>query len=381
MNTQHSSTCSIIPPHILRRMADAADPEARDNARATLEEMNELARDRAMQSLIGDTAGRAPAATPDQPAKHRRVYDAKHLRSLPGTPVLEEGGARSKDAEVNEAYDGSGLTYDFLQRFYKRDSIDGKGLRLDSTVHYGVKFDNAMWDGTQMIYGDGDGTLFNRFTAAVDVIGHELTHGITQYSAALGYTAQSGALNEHISDAFGIMVKQFSLNQTARESDWLIGAGLLAKGVQGKAIRSMAAPGTAYNDPRLGRDPQPAHMRDYVRTNTDNGGVHINSGIPNRAFYLAATTVGGYAWTSVGSIWYRTLTTRVHPRTTFAQFAKGTTSVAGELYGIGSNIQTTVAAAWSQVGITVPRELTLYEWTPASTPPIPTLPLYRNLHH
>jgi Zn-dependent metalloprotease len=138
-----------------------------------------------------------------------------------------------------------------------------------------------------MVYGDGDGDLFKRFTIAIDVIGHELTHGVTQYSAGLVYQDQTGALNESISDVFGSLVKQYRLKQTADQADWLIGAGLLADGVNGKALRSMAAPGTAYDDPILGKDPQPAHMKDFVNTQSDHGGVHINSGIPNHAFFYS----------------------------------------------------------------------------------------------
>src|SRR4029079_944922 len=134
-----------------------------------------------------------------------------------------------------------------------------------------------------------------------------LTHGVTQDEAQLVYSNQSGALNESLSDVFGSLIKQFSLNQTADQADWLIGAGLLTKQVNGVALRSMKAPGTAYNDPVLGKDPQPAHMKDYVNTISDNGGVHINSGIPNHAFYLIATQIGGNAWEKAGQIWYLTL--------------------------------------------------------------------------
>jgi Zn-dependent metalloprotease len=135
---------------------------------------------------------------------------------------------------------------------FGRRSIDGKGMRLDSTVHYGTRFENAMWNGRQMVYGDGDGRIFNRFTASLDVIGHELTHGVTQFSTALGYSGQTGALNEHLSDAFGIMVKQYKHDLSASDSDWLIGAELFGPGVNSKGVRSMAAPGTAYDDPVLG---------------------------------------------------------------------------------------------------------------------------------
>src|SRR5262249_6826367 len=148
---------------------------------------------------------------------------------------------------------------------------------------------------------------FNRFTISVDIMGHELTHGVTAYTAGLIYQGQSGALNESISDVFGSMVKQFALSQTVATADWLIGAGIFTPKVNGVALRSMKEPGTAYNDPVLGKDPQPADMAHYVNTSSDNGGVHINSGIPNRAFYLTAVALGGNSWDRAGRIWYATL--------------------------------------------------------------------------
>jgi Zn-dependent metalloprotease len=310
------------------------------------------------------TAGRANAlmvpAAPAPPlrGKNRSVYDAGHSRRLPGKLVMAEHRAVSSDVEAIEAFAGSGATYDFFARVFLRNSIDGKGLPLISTIHYGTKFDNAMWNGRQMIYGDGDGTLFNRFTEALDVIGHELTHGVTQYTAALEYHDQSGALNEHISDAFGIMVKQYTLGITALQSDWLIGAGLLGTNVRGIAIRSMKAPGTAYDDPLLGKDPQPDHMRGYVTGSDDAGGVHINSGIPNRAFYLAAVALGGFTWVVLGRIWYRVLTAKLSPTAQFNDFALATVATAGELYGTGGQVQTTIADAWSAVGLPVPPRVT-----------------------
>ena len=138
-----------------------------------------------------------------------------------------------------------------------------------------------MWNGSQMLYGDGDNSIFIDFTKGNDVIGHELTHGVTQYEANLTYSQQLGALNESVSDVFGSLLEQYHLQQTAGDADWLIGQGLLTANVKGIALRSMKAPGTAYDDPVLGKDPQPAHMKDYVNTVSDNGGVHINSGIPN----------------------------------------------------------------------------------------------------
>jgi Zn-dependent metalloprotease len=255
---------------------------------------------------------------------------------------------------VNEAYDGLGATFDLFWESYQRNSIDDEGLPLNATVHFGQGYDNAFWDGQRMVFGDGDGDLFNRFTIAIDVIGHELTHGVTQDEAQLVYFSQPGALNESVSDVFGSLVKQRSLNQTVDQADWLIGAGLFTANVNGVALRSMKAPGTAYDDPVLGKDPQPAHMSEFVYTFQDNGGVHINSGIPNHAFYLAATNIGGFAWEKAGRIWYETLR---HPQLRsnwgFTRFARLTVTVAGQLFGESSADQQAVRNAWAGVGLIV----------------------------
>ena len=190
------------------------------------------------------------------------------------------------------------------------------------------------------------------------VIGHEFTHGITQVEAALEYRGQSGALNEHLSDAMGIMVKQWVLGQMASQSNWLIGEGLFGPGVRGKAVRSMKAPGTAYDDPIIGRDPQPAHMRNYVQTAEDNGGVHINSGILNHAFYLFATAVGGPVWPVAGRLWYEVQTEQLFPQAGFQDFAVATVKTAGVRYGIASPVQLALARAWSDVGLPVPPSMT-----------------------
>jgi Zn-dependent metalloprotease len=183
------------------------------------------------------------------------------------------------------------------------------------------------------------------------VIGHELTHGVTQYTANLDYQGQPGALNESVSDVFGSLIKQYAAGQTADQADWLIGAGLLAPGVHGVALRSMKEPGTAYDDPQLGKDPQPADMAHYVRTHQDNGGVHINSGIPNRAFYLAAAAIGGHAWEKAGQIWYDTLTGgSLSAEAQFADFAAATVAAATARYGEGDETRA-VQAAWQEVGV------------------------------
>jgi Zn-dependent metalloprotease len=340
----HPITC-ILPPHILRAIVDRGSPEQRAWA---LQALAASERIRGRRELLGEIA--SVTATPTT-GRQRSVYDAGHGSRLPGALVRSEGQRPVKDVAINEAYDGSGATWQLYHDAYGRNSIDDRGMPLVSTVHYRVGYDNAFWDGGQMVYGDGDGKLFERFTKCVDVIGHELTHGVIQYEASLAYSDQSGALNESFCDVFGSLVKQWSLGQTVQQADWLIGAGIFGPAVKGRALRSMAAPGTAYDDGILGQDPQPADMAHYVETTDDNGGVHINSGIPNRAFYLAAMALGGHAWERAGKIWYVTLRDRLRPESDFRAAATFTVAVATELFGTRSAPVSAVRAAWKKVGV------------------------------
>jgi Zn-dependent metalloprotease len=344
----------ILPPYILRQIEQRGTPTQQELARRTMEISADI-------RVIRRSMAQAPAAAPAQPegGKQRTVYSADGGSSLPGRRVRGEGEPPTTDIAANEAYDGSGSTYDLYQDVYGRNSLDDRGLPLISTVHYQKQYDNAFWDGKQMVYGDGDESLpeaerlFNRFTIAIDVIGHELTHGVTQFTANLSYSEQPGALNESFSDVFGSLVKQRGLNQTAADADWLIGQGLFTANVKGQALRSMKAPGTAYDDPVLGKDPQPAHMKDYVNTLDDDGGVHINSGIPNHAFYVAAVEIGGNAWEKAGRIWYVTLRDKLRAMSNFQEAANLTVQTAGDLYGAGSLEQQAIQKGWAEVGITV----------------------------
>jgi len=289
--------------------------------------------------------------------KRRTIFDAQHLEPDPpqGVLVRAEGAPPSRDASVNEAYDGLGDTYDFYKQVFQRNSIDGAGMRLEAFVHYGQSFNNAFWNGEVMVFGDGDQDLFGNFTKSLDVIGHELTHGVTENTAGLVYHKQPGALNESMSDVFGSLVKQWKNGQDAASADWLIGPEVFTPGLEGDALRSMKAPGTAYDNEILGKDPQPATMDHFQQLpdtrSGDNGGVHINSGIPNHAFYLTAVNIGGNAWDAPGHIWYETLTKNTGPNAKFRDFADATVDVAGRLYGTGSNEQVVVHEAWREVGI------------------------------
>jgi Zn-dependent metalloprotease len=344
----------ILPPYIVVAIAMRGTKAQRQRALRLLQVDHTMRFARAdYQRLQGASRQAAPAA-PVQ--KQRTIFDAGGTEALPGRVVRVEGQAPTGDKAVDEAYEGLGATFDFYLDVYQRQSIDNEGMHLDGIVHYGRQYDNAFWDGQEMVFGDGDGTIFNRFTSSLDVIGHELTHGVTGHEANLTYQGQPGALNESVSDVFGSLVKQYHLKQTAAKADWLIGAGLLiGKSRAGKpqALRSMKAPGTAYDDDLLGKDPQPAHMKDFVQTAEDNGGVHINSGIPNRAFYLAAAALGGHAWEKAGLVWYDTIRDPQLKRTaSFADFAGRTMINASNRFGSASPERKAVADAWKKVGVT-----------------------------
>jgi Zn-dependent metalloprotease len=342
---QTNQCCFIIPEYVNKRIAEKGTKKQKEQAWKNLILTEQLRGRRLVTGLMSSMFSVSNKLD-------RTIFDAKNSENLPGTLVQREGQKAKGGKPVTEAYDYSGSTYNFFKDIFDRNSIDTRGMKLDSTVHYGEDYNNAFWNGTQMVYGDGDGDIFERFTKSIDVIGHELTHGVTQYEAALEYEGQAGALNESFSDIFGSLVKQYSLKQEADKADWLIGDGLFTSKVKGVALRSMQEPGTAYNDPIIGKDPQPGHMKDYVDTTSDNGGVHINSGIPNRAFYLAATELGGYAWEKAGRVWYIALTERLRERSDFQKAANLTSEVAGTVYGKNSMEQKAVINAWKGVGLT-----------------------------
>ncbi len=338
--------CFIIPEYVNKNIVEKGSKKQKEHAWRNLILTEQLRGRRLVTGLMSSMFSVSSRLD-------RTIYDARNTENLPGNLVRREGGKAKGDKTISEAYDYSGSTYKFFKDIFKRNSIDTRGMRLDSTVHYGEDYNNAFWNGTQMVYGDGDGEIFQRFTKSIDVIGHELTHGVTQYEAALEYEGQAGALNESFSDVFGSLVKQYSLKQNVHKADWLIGNGLFGSKVKGIALRSMKKPGTAYNDSTIGKDPQPGHMKDYVNTTSDNGGVHINSGVPNRAFYLTAMELGGFAWEKAGRIWYITLKDRLTERSNFQKAADSTFEVGGSIYGKNSQEQRAVKKAWGTVGIKI----------------------------
>jgi Zn-dependent metalloprotease len=341
----------ILPPYILENLAKSPHEKVR---RLAIENLAASAEARAVRATLS-WAPALSAMTSPAGRKHRLVYDMQHRPpapfSLPGVLVRSEGERASRDPAVNEAYRFSGYTYDFYWRNYGRNSLDHRGMSLISSVHVGEDYSNAFWNGEQMAYGDGDGVVFRRFTKALEVVGHELTHGVVTHTSNLEYRDEPGALNEHFADVLGILVKQWHRQEPVDRATWLIGDEILIATPTRRALRDLAHPGTAYRqDPDLGSDPQPAHMKKKYRGSADYGGVHVNSGIPNRAFYLAAMALGGTAWTRAGRIWYQALL-QLTAQSDFRACARMTHQVAGGEFG--ATEQKAIAQAWKEVGIAV----------------------------
>lgn len=249
------------------------------------------------------------------------------------------------DPAAVDAHAYAAKVYDFYKNTFNRNSIDGSGMSIRSVTHYGSKYNNAFWNGSYMVYGDGDGKVFTSLSGALDVVGHEMTHGVVEHTANLEYMNQSGALNESIADMFGSVIQG--------KNDWLIGEDVYTPGKSGDALRSMADP-TLYGDP--------AHMDDYKNLpNTeagDYGGVHTNSGIPNKAFYLLSSggtfegvTVKGIGNSQAIAIVYRALTLYLTSTSDFADFRAAMTQAATDLYGASASQTTSVKNAFDAVGI------------------------------
>jgi Zn-dependent metalloprotease len=343
--TCHNPMHCILSPTVLHKLARSDDQSLRESALATLELDHKfrLARAESAARRGGRTAQPVTfSRVGGQP--NRTIYDQQHGSvQSPGKVVRREGQRPSSDTAVNQAYDGLGATYNYYWSNFQRDSIDGQGLPLLGLVHYSTDYDNAFWDNAgHMFFGDGDGRMLTETTAGIDVIGHELTHGVTQHEANLVYSGQSGALNESISDVFGIQVKQLALGQTVAQSDWLIGADIVGPELR-PALRSMKQPGSANP-----HDEQPPDMDGYV----DGGDVHINSGIPNRAFAVIATTLGGHSWDAAGPIWYATLSDpQLTSNASFSDFARLTVVQAQRRYGETSKEVDAVRGGWETVKV------------------------------
>ncbi|MCX7569653.1 M4 family metallopeptidase [Tumebacillus sp. DT12] len=230
-----------------------------------------------------------------------------------------------------DAHYYTGLVYDYLYNKLGRNSYDGNGAPMNVGVHYSTNYNNIFWNGSQLICGDGDGVTFRPLCGALDIVAHEWFHAVIDYTAGFVYNGQSGALSESWADAFGA---------TLDNNDWLIGEDVYTPATAGDAVRSMSNP-NAYGDPD--------HMDEYVTTTADNGGVHTNSGIPNKAFYNFATSIGSRDIAM--KIWYIALRDYMTSTATFHDARLATLAACAQLYGSSSTYYTRLAEAWTAVGV------------------------------
>ncbi|KUP04500.1 peptidase M4 [Bacillus coahuilensis m2-6] len=261
---------------------------------------------------------------------------ANYRTSLPGSYSVDSNNnwsASSQRAEVDAHY-FAGQVYDYYLNKHGRNSYDGNGATIRSTVHYSSNYNNAFWNGSQMVYGDGDGSTFKALSGSLDVVAHEITHAVTERTAGLVYENQPGALNESFSDVFGYFLDT---------GDYLIGEDVYTPGIAGDALRSMSNP-NAYG--------QPDHMDEYQNLpNTqagDWGGVHINSGIPNKAAYYTIQSIGA---AKAEKIYYRALTNYLTPYSNFSNARAAMLQATADLYGSGSSTYSSVQSAWNSVGV------------------------------
>lgn len=341
--------CCALPQRVLRHVANKAGEAHQQRLAAHHEESTDIRsqrRARADEHLAERAGQPGPGG--------RSVYDADHAKKLPGRLVRSEGGRDGADAAANHAWDNVGITLDFFRTVFQRDSLDGHGMHVKASVHYGEGFSNAMWTGKEMLFGDGDGVHILGFAQSLDIVAHELTHAVTQHSVKGGLgemrqggkvqlAGQAGAINESLSDVFASMVKQWHAKEDVKQADWLVGEGVLAPEI-GQAVRSLKDPGNpklTYED-----DDQAKDMRGYV----EGGDVHSNSGIPNHAFYLAAHALGGHAWEHAGAAWYHALP-RLGAQASFAEWAQLTDAAAGDLFGVASRERKAVVQAWKDVKV------------------------------
>ena len=301
MENKHCHCCFIVPKYVRDYLAKKGYTTKEEEEKNKLIDANiRQQRDDRTNLLLSKGIKGTVAAGNAQ----RFVFDCKNTKQLNKNQVRKEGQADGKDVDVNYSYLNAGLVRDYYKTHLFRDSIDNHGMDLDLNVHFDKKYNNAFWNGSVMVFGDGDGKLFSHFSKGLDVIGHELTHGVVQYTCNLNQDEFPGTLNEHIADVFGTIIKQDYLKQNAQTGDWLIGDQIVLPGFPGKALRSMKAPGTAYQG-----DEQPDNMKNYKPW---GGDPHLNNGIPNKAFYLVAagdSTIKGIDTAAAGMLWYGALFT------------------------------------------------------------------------
>ncbi|HEV2853688.1 MAG TPA: M4 family metallopeptidase [Thermoanaerobaculia bacterium] len=299
-------------------------------------------------ATIGGVAARHPRIFD---VRNRETYTASNTTSLPGTLLIRETET-STDAYIQKIHDNTGKAYDYYWNRFGRDSLNGAGMTLTSSAHYDVNYNNARWTGTQMIYGDGDGTKFSPLGNALDVVAHELTHGVTQNESGLVYQNESGAINESLSDIFGAAVEVWSAGGI-NANTWKLGEDVYTPATAGDALRYMDNP------------TQDGSSKDFYAdryTGTDDfGGVHWNSGISNLAFQRLVAggyhprgknrySVSGLGINKAEAIFYRAQTEYLTSTSDFTALRNATLQAASDLFP-ASYERASVRMAWCMVGV------------------------------
>lgn len=351
MNAKYGCVCFAVPRKLLQHLADTCDEE--EHRGVLQSQVRHSAQLRGNRHACA--RGAAPQARPAEKLLQRNVFTAGGQTFLPGKLLRDEDDPPTRDKQADQAYDNIGIALQFFNSVFRRDSIDGRGMRVDASVHYGFRFVNAMWTGEQMIVGEGDGRSVTGLAGSLGIIAHEFSHGISQHlvKGGLGVVqvpgqpptlkGEAGALNESFSDVFASMIKQWHAGQDVQAADWLLGEDILAPHV-GKAIRSLKDPGNT----RLTWK-QDDQIKDYRKFKPTQE-AHTASGIANHAFYLAATQLGGKSWETLGAVWYRGFD-KLRARATFLDAAHATVSVAATLHGKGSEAHDAVKNAWKRVNV------------------------------
>lgn len=363
-NKQPAKRAGIIPPRLKENIAQFYENEPSPMHLPYIDEMRDQIRH---EQLIMPAWKEKEAPSPIQGNANPKTHDAENGYNTPGKLIWDENGLvvkDNKDPVVKQAHDWTGFGQEvgkegksfkqFLKEFYGLNSFDGRGADLITSVHVEDDWNNAAWDGNKILLGDGDKRLFQTFML-MDVIGHEWGHAVTQYGPNLTYANQSGALNEHLSDVRGILFLMYMMGWDASTCHWLIGKGIWVPrergGVNGKSLRDMLHPGSAYDDLRLGgKDPQPATFTNYEPSSYDNGGVHIWSGPVNRVFALFANDIGGLTWkkeVGLGQIWHNASLT-LGSESGFVDFYHATINTCKSL---NPKLVTNLDKAWKQCDI------------------------------
>lgn len=341
--------CFIVPKDVLERLSrnESLGEALRAAMRRTVKLDTEIRRLRVQNhrlTRLGLQLLPGPAPTVASTAPAVTVSDCRHGTTLPGVPVPTP--SKSADGTARTVFGETTELARFYAQVFGRNSIDDAGMTLASSIHYGVEYNNAFWNGVQMTYGDGDGHIFLDFSKGNDVIGHEITHGVTQHTIQLGYSNEAGGLNESLSDVFGSMFRQWQAGQGVTQADWLIGKDImgpdsLARGYS--CLRDMADPAAAHC-----LAPQITHFSQY-RKGMD---PHHSSGVPNLAFTTAAKALGGKSWERLGQVWYRAMTGyRPAPNMKMAAFAGRTRTAAATLYPGDAAVAGAVDQGWRKVGL------------------------------